>query len=84
MLRFETIARNSAELRCGPALDKYPDIVTGSASPGWAASTCQPRIRATLDAVLALGAAPAGFTVTDLSTKVHARTGETSYATRSS
>jgi hypothetical protein len=35
-----------------------------------------------LAAVLALAAAPDGFTVTDLTTKVHAITGQTSYTTR--
>ena len=42
----------------------------------------KPRIRSTLTAVLALSAAPDGFTVTDLTTKVHAITGQTSYTTR--
>jgi hypothetical protein len=42
----------------------------------------KPRIRATLAAVLALAAAPGGFTVTDLATKVHSMTGQTTYTTR--
>jgi hypothetical protein len=42
----------------------------------------KPRIRSTLAAVLALSAAPNGFTVTDLTTKVHAITGQTGYTTR--
>jgi hypothetical protein len=42
----------------------------------------KPRIRSTLAAVLALSAAPGGFTVTDLTTKVHAITGQTDYTTR--
>jgi len=42
----------------------------------------KPRIRSTLAAVLALSAAPDGFTVTDLTTKVHAITGQTGYTTR--
>jgi hypothetical protein len=42
----------------------------------------KPRIRATLAAVLALAAAPGGFTVTDLATKVHTMTGHTDYTTR--
>jgi hypothetical protein len=42
----------------------------------------KPRIRSTLAAVLALAAAPNGFTVTDLTTKVHTITGQTSYTTR--
>ena len=42
----------------------------------------KPRIRSTLAAVLALAAAPDGFTVTDLTTKVHAITGQTGYTTR--
>jgi hypothetical protein len=41
----------------------------------------KPRIRSTLAAVLALAAAPGGFTVTDL-TKVHTMTGQTTYTTR--
>ena len=41
-----------------------------------------PRIRSTLAAVLALAAAPGGFTVTDLAAKVHAMTGQTDYTTR--
>ena len=40
----------------------------------------KPRIRSTLAAVLA--AAPDGFTVTDLTTKVHTMTGQTTYTTR--
>jgi hypothetical protein len=42
----------------------------------------KPRIRSTLAAVLALAAAPGGFTVTDLTTKVHTMTGQTTYTTR--
>jgi hypothetical protein len=42
----------------------------------------KPRIRSTLAAVLALAAAPGGFTVTDLATKVHTMTGQTTYTTR--
>jgi hypothetical protein len=42
----------------------------------------KPRIRTTLAAVLALAAAPDGFTVTDLTTKVHTMTGQTTYTTR--
>ena len=42
----------------------------------------KPRIRAALAAVLALAPAPAGFTVTDLATKVHAMTGQTDYTIR--
>jgi hypothetical protein len=41
-----------------------------------------PRIRSTLAAVLALAAAPGGFTVQDLTTKVHTMTGHTDYTTR--
>ena len=41
-----------------------------------------PRIRSTLAAVLALAAAPGGFTVTDLTAKVHAITGQTGYTIR--
>ena len=42
----------------------------------------KPRIRAALAAVLALAAAPCGFTVADFTAKVHAMTGHTSYTTR--
>ena len=42
----------------------------------------KPRIRSTLAAVLALAAAPSGFTVTDLAAKVHAMTGQTDYTIR--
>jgi len=42
----------------------------------------KPRIRSTLAAVLALAPAPGGFTVTDLTTKVHTMTGQTTYTTR--
>ncbi|MGH3800094.1 MAG: hypothetical protein ACRDTD_08195 [Pseudonocardiaceae bacterium] len=42
----------------------------------------KPRIRSALAAVLALAAAPGGFTVTDLAAKVHAMTGQTGYTTR--
>jgi hypothetical protein len=42
----------------------------------------KPRIRSTLAAVLALAPAPGGFTVTDLTTKVHTMTGQTNYTTR--
>ena len=42
----------------------------------------KPRIRSALAAVLALAAAPGGFTVTNLATKVHTMTGHTGYTTR--
>lgn len=42
----------------------------------------KPRIRSALAGVLALAAAPGGFTVTDLAAKVHAMTGHTDYTTR--
>ena len=42
----------------------------------------KPRIRTTLTAVLALASAPGGFTVQDLTTKVHTMTGHTDYTTR--
>jgi hypothetical protein len=42
----------------------------------------KPRIRSTLAAVLALAAAPGGFSVQDLATKVHTMTGQTTYTTR--
>jgi len=42
----------------------------------------KPRIRAALTAVLALTAAPGGFTVKDLATRVHTITGNTDYSAR--
>lgn len=42
----------------------------------------KPRIRAALTAVLALTAAPTGFTVADLATRVHTITGNTDYTVR--
>jgi hypothetical protein len=42
----------------------------------------KPRIRSTLAAVLTLATAPGGFTVQDLTTKVHTMTGQTTYTTR--
>jgi len=42
----------------------------------------KPRIRAALAAVLTLAAAPGGFTVADLATKVQATTGQTGYTIR--
>jgi hypothetical protein len=42
----------------------------------------KPRIRAALTAVLALAAAPGGFTVKDLLAKVHAMIGHTDYTIR--
>jgi hypothetical protein len=42
----------------------------------------KPRTRAALHAVLALAAAPAGFTINDLATKVQAMTGHTDYTIR--
>lgn len=42
----------------------------------------KPRIRQTLTAVLALSAAPGGFTVADLAAKVHAMTGRAAYTVR--
>jgi hypothetical protein len=41
-----------------------------------------PRIRAVLAAVVALAPLPGGFTVADLTAKVHAMTGQTGYTTR--
>jgi hypothetical protein len=42
----------------------------------------KPRLRAALSAVLALSAAPGGFTVADLATKVHTTTGDNTYTVR--
>ena len=42
----------------------------------------KPRIRTALTAVLALTAAPSGFTIADLATKVHTITGNTDYTVR--
>ena len=118
VLRFEAIVHNTAELRCGRMLEKFPRSSTswpawpsGSAPP-WTASTsassptasstsCPPasmlgatrvggvdlnkaRIRDALSAVLALAAAPNGFTVAEFAAKVHALTGtsDTDYSIR--
>jgi hypothetical protein len=42
----------------------------------------KPRARSTLAAVIALAASPDGFSVADLTTKVHSMNGETGYTTR--
>jgi hypothetical protein len=42
----------------------------------------KPRVRAALAAVLALSAAPGGFTVADVTAKVHTMTGHTDYTIR--
>jgi hypothetical protein len=55
----------------------------GWVPPGWGGVDLNsPRIRAVLAAVVALAPAPDGFTVADLTAKVHAITGQTGYTTR--
>ena len=116
VLRFEAITHNTAQLRCGRVLDRFPDIIGKLAGmvnrftttldcvdvgflpedtldqlplPSQISATRlgginlnKLRIRSTLAAVLALAPAPGGFTVTDLTTKVHAMTGQTDYTIR--
>src|SRR6266536_600376 len=77
VLRFEAIAHNTRQLRCGRSLQRFPEIVTrlaGSRVGG--IDVNKPRIRAALAAVLALAASPGGFTVADMTAKVHAMTGQ--------
>lgn len=109
VLRFEAITHNTAELRCGRMIEKFPEIVTqlaGIAERFVTALDCvdtgfiadgvldelptgstlgatrvggvdlnKQRMRDALSAVLALAPAPCGFTVAELTAKVHALTG---------
>ncbi len=109
VLRFEAIAHNTAELRCGRMINKFPEIVTqlaGIAERFVTALDCvdtgfigdgildqlpagstlgatriggvdlnTKRMRDALSAVLALAAAPHGFTVGDFAARVRAMTG---------
>ena len=109
VLRFEAIAHNTAELRCGRMIEKFPEIVTqlaGIAERFATALDCvdagfladgvldelptgsrlgatrvggvdlnKQRMHDVLSAVLALALAPNGFTVGELTAKVHAMTG---------
>jgi len=109
VLRFEAIAHNTAELRCGRMIEKFPEIVSrlagmverfataldcvdtgfigdgvldelptgsrlGAARVG-GVDLNKPRMRNALKAVLALAAAPNGFTVAEFTAKVHSLTG---------
>src|SRR6185369_14509229 len=74
VLRFEAIAHNTAELRCGRMIEKFPEIVTQLAGIGDVDLNKQ-RMRDALSAVLALAPAPHGFTVGEFAAKVHAITG---------
>ena len=109
VLRFEAIAHNTAELRCGRMIEKFPEIVSrladmverfataldcvdtgfitdgvlnelptgsmlGAARVG-GVDLNKARMRDALAAVLALAAAPNGFTVAEFTAKVHALTG---------
>ena len=116
MLRFEAIAHNTRQLRCGRSLEKFPEIATrlhGMCERFCTTLDCidvsfipdgtldqlplpsqlgnsrvagidlnKPRTRAALAAVIALSAAPGGFTVADLAAKVCAMTGQAGYTTR--
>jgi hypothetical protein len=116
VLRFETIAHNTRQLRCGRSLDKFDTIVaalrdiaerfcdtldclhTGYLPDGILDELHQPsqlgrvrlggvdlnryRTRTVLAAVLALTAAPGGFTIADLVAKIHAMTGVDDYTVR--
>jgi hypothetical protein len=65
-------------------LDELPQPSQTGATRVGGVDLNKPRIRTALAAVLALSAAPGGFTVADLTAKVHAMTGQTDsdYTTR--
>ena len=65
-----------------PTLDQLPLPSQIGATRVGGIDLNKPRIRATLTAVLALSAAPSGFTVADLATRVHTITGNTDYTVR--
>ena len=111
VLRFEAIAHNTAELRCGRMIEKFPEIVSHLAGIAERFATTldcvdtgflpdgvldqlptssrlgatrvggvdvnKKRMHHALSAILALAAAPHGFTVADFAAKVHAITGQT-------
>ena len=68
----------------GGTLDQLPLPAQPGASRVGGIDVNKPRIRAALAAVLALAASPDGFTVADMTAKVHAMTGQThaTYNTR--
>ncbi len=116
VLRFEAVAHNTRQLRCGRVLDNFPTIIDRLAgivdrftttldcvdvtfigdglldqlpAPAQVGATRvggvdlnKPRIRAALSAVLALSATSAGFTVAELTAKVHTITGNLDYTIR--
>lgn len=116
VLRFEAVAHNTRQLRCGRVLDNFPTIIDRLAgivdrftttldcvdvtfigdglldqlpAPAQVGATRvggvdlnKPRIRAALSAVLALAATSAGFTVAELTAKVHTITGNLDYTIR--
>ncbi len=63
-------------------LDELPQPAQIGATRVGGVDLNKPRIRTALAAVLALTAAPAGFTVADLAAKVHTMTGNTGYTLR--
>jgi DNA-binding transcriptional ArsR family regulator len=66
----------------GEILDELPRSSRLGASRVGGIDFNQARVRAVLAAVVALAAAPRGFTVADLTEKVHSMTGETDYRVR--
>jgi hypothetical protein len=118
VLRFEAIVHNTRQLRCGRALERFPEIVSRLTAmlerfttlldcvdaaflpgeildelprPSRLGATRvggidlnKTRVRAALAGVVALAAAPEGFTVAELTEKVHSMTGRSAagYSTR--
>ena len=63
-------------------LDQLPQPCQVGATKVGGVDLNKPRLRSALAAVLALSAAPGGFTVADLAAKVHASTGNNAYTVR--
>ncbi|MHB1783511.1 MAG: hypothetical protein ACYCTE_12665 [Acidimicrobiales bacterium] len=109
VLRFEAIAHNSRQLRCGRVLERFPEIVSrltamldcidvtflpGEILDELPLPSClgatrvggidlnKVRARAVLAGLVALAAAPEGFTVAELTEKIHSMTGNADYSTR--
>jgi hypothetical protein len=110
VLRIETIIHNTRALKCGRALDKFPEIIAqlkdilnrflnalscidvsfiaDSQLDEWPTSSQvgrtrvggvnvnSPRIRAVMDAIVALAVSPHGFTTNELARSVQLRTGK--------
>jgi hypothetical protein len=63
-------------------LDQLPQPAQLGATRVGGVDLNKPRIRGALSAVLALSAAPGGFTVADVTSKVHTMTGHADYTVR--